>query len=147
MMLDFDWVKKELRFEAMPEEVRAVLATVIEKEFVPEGMPIIHQGTSVQNLYLLRSGSVNITQKHGDQEVMLSRANESKTFGEISFFGDDPAAANVVADQPCEVYKISCENFRWLMQEHPDIALKIMAYVVRSMGEIIRGMDSSRVWH
>lgn len=147
MSLDFDWLEEELRFEALSDDTRAVLRAAIEKEFIPEGMPIIHQGTSVQDLYLLRSGSINITQKHGDQEVTLTTANENKTFGEISFFGDEPAAANVLADQPCEVYKISCEHFRQLMREHPDIALKIMAFVVRSMGEVIRSMDSSRVWH
>jgi len=145
MHIDFTWLKNQLRLDSMSDEDKAVLDEMIEVEFVPENVPIIHQGTSIQNLYLLRSGSVTITQKHVDHVVTLGSREEARTFGEISFFGDEAAIANVTADQPCEVYKISCEHFRQLMQEHPDLALKLMAFIVRSMGEIIRRQDSGRV--
>jgi len=147
MDIDFSWLKNELRLGALSDEDKVALAEVFEAEFVPEGFPIIHQGTSVQHLYLLRSGSVTITQKHVDHVVTLDAREEAKTFGEISFFGDEAAIANVIADQPCEVYKVSCENFRYLMQQHPGMALKLMAFIVRSMGEVIRRLDSSIVWH
>jgi len=145
MQLDFAWLKNQLRLDSMSDEDKAVLAEMIEVEFVPENVPIIHQGTSIQSLYLLRSGSVTITQKHVDHVVTLGSREGARTFGEISFFGDEAAIANVTADQPCEVYKISCKHFRQLMQEHPDLALKLMAFIVRSMGEIIRRQDSHRV--
>jgi len=145
MHIDFTWLKKQLRLNVLSDEDKAVLAEMIEVEFVPENVPIIHQGTSIRNLYLLRSGNVTITQKHVDHVVTLGSREGTRTFGEISFFGDEAAIANVTADQPCEVYKISCEHFRQLMQEHPDLALKLMAFIVRSMGEIIRRQDSSRV--
>jgi len=145
MHIDFAWLKNQWNMDNLSDEDRAVLTEMIEVEFVPENVPIIHQGTSVQNLYLLRSGSVTITQKHVDHVVTLSSREEAKTFGEISFFGDEAAIASVTADQPCEVYKISCKHFRQLMQEHPDLALKLMAFIVRSMGEIIRRQDSGRV--
>jgi len=147
MSVDFAWLEDELRLGPLSADDKAVLAKVIEPEFVPEGMPIIHQDTSVQNLYLLRSGSVNVMQKRGGQEHTLATGEEGKTFGEISFFGDESSTASVIADQPCELYKISCEHFRSLMREHPDLALKLMAFVVRSMGEIICRLDSSRTWH
>jgi len=145
MQLDFAWLKNQLRMDSMSDEDKAVLAEMLEVEFVPENIPIIHQGTSIQSLYLLRSGSVTITQKHADHVVALGSREGARTFGEISFFGDETAIANVIADQPCEVYKISCKHFRQLMQEHPDLALKLMAFIVRSMGEIIRRQDSSQV--
>ncbi len=145
MHIDFTWLKKQLRVVDFSDKDKAVLTRMIEVEFVPENIPIIHQGTSVQNLYLLRSGSVTITQKHVDHVVTLSSREEVKTFGEISFFGDETSIASVTADKPCEVYKISCGHFRQLMQEHSDLALKLMAFIVRSMGEIIRRQDSVRI--
>jgi len=145
MQIDFAWLKKQWELNDLSDADKAVLAEMIEVEFVPENIPIIHQGTSVQNLYLLRSGSVTITQKHADHVVSLGSREGAKTFGEISFFGDEAAIANVIADQPCEVYKISCAHFRQLMQEHPDLALSLMAFIVRSMGEIIRRQDSTQV--
>jgi len=145
MHIDFTWLKKQWNIDALSDEDKAVLSDMIEMEFIPENIPIIHQGTSVQNLYLLRSGSVTITQKHVGHVITLGSREEAKTFGEISFFGNEAAIANVIADQPCEVYKISCSHFRQLMQEHPDMALKLMAFIVRSMGEIIRRQDSTQV--
>jgi len=145
MHIDFTWLKKHLRLDDLSDEDKVVLTEMIEVEFVPENIPIIHQGTSVRNLYLLRSGSVTITQKHVEHIVTLGSREETRTFGEISFFGDEAAIASVTADKPCEVYKISCEHFRQLMQKHPDLALKLMAFIVRSMGEIIRRQDSIRV--
>jgi len=145
MHIDFSWLSNQLRLDSMSDEDKAVLAEMIEVEFIPENIPIIHQGTSVQDLYLLHSGSVTITQKHGDHVVTLGSREGASTFGEISFFGDEAAIANVVADMPCEVYRISCRHFRQLMQEQPDLALKLMALIVRSMGGIIRSQDAIRV--
>jgi len=145
MHIDFTWLRKQLRLNDLSDEDKAVLTEMIDVEFVPENIPIIHQGTSVRNLYLLRSGSVTITQKHVEHVVTLGSREECKTFGEISFFGDEATIASVTADKPCEVYKISCKHFRQVMQEHPDMALKLMALIVRSMGEIIRRQDSIRV--
>jgi len=107
-------------------------------------MPIIHQGTSVRNLYLLHSGTLRIVHKNSRRTVTLDARSNSRTFGEISFFGEEPASADVYADKPCEVYKISCEKFQWLMKEHADVAMKLMAYVLKSMGNVIRSMDNSK---
>jgi len=76
--------------------------------------------------------------------VTLNKNSHSRTFGEMSFFGDEPASADVYADQSCEVYKISCEKFQWLMQNHADLAMKLMAYVMRNMGNVIRSMDNKK---
>jgi len=142
MNLNMNWLARELRIQSLTDEQKQALETAFKVEFVGKGMPIIHQGTSVSDLYLLYSGSLNIMHKNNTRTVTLNKNSRSKTFGEMSFFGDDPASADVYADQSCEVYRISCENFQWLMQNHADLAMKLMAYVLRNMGEVIRSMDS-----
>ena len=144
MQINIDWLARELRIQPLSKEHREALDSAFEAEFIPQGIPIIHQHTSAQHLYILHSGSLRVVLKNNSHIVTLNSSSHNRTFGEISFFGDEPATANVLAEQPCEVYKISCAKFRWLMQQHSDLAMKLMAYVLRSMGKVIRSMDNAR---
>ena len=144
MNLNIDWLARELRIQPLTREYRVALESTFETEFIPQGMPIIHQYTSVQHLYILHSGSLRVVIKNNSRIVTLNSDSHNRIFGEMSFFGDEPASADVLADQPCEVYKISCAKFQWLMQHHAGLAMKLMAYVLRSMGGVIRSMDNAR---
>jgi CRP-like cAMP-binding protein len=144
MQLDIDWLSRELKIQPLSESHREALAQAFEYEFVAKGMPIIHQGTAVQHIYFLRSGELRIVHKNSYHVVTLDITASSRIFGEISFFGDEPASASVIAERSCDIYSISFEQFQWLMQHHSDLAMKLMGYVVCSMGEIIRRMDNTR---
>lgn len=144
MQLNTNWLCRELRLESPTAEEIAALEKAFEPEFVSGGMPIIHQGTTAMNLYLVHSGSIRVQHKNHAHAVTLDTEQKSRVFGEISFFGDEPATADVLADKPCELYKISCANFQQLMREHPKLAMKLMAFVLRNMGDIIRRFDTSR---
>jgi len=144
MHTNIDWLARELHIDPLLEGQKQALSTAFATEFIAKDMPIIHQGTSVSDLYLLHSGSLRIVHKNSSHAVTLDATSHSRTFGEISFFGDEPATADVYAEVPCEIYKISCEKFQWLMKEHADLGMKLMAYVLRSMGNVIRSMDNSK---
>jgi len=141
MQLNIEWLARELRIDSPSADDLAALTAAFEAEFVAAGMPMIHQGTSVTELYFVHSGKVRIVHKNSAHVVTLNARQDSRTFGEISFFGDEPATADVLAETPCEVYKISCAKYHALMQQHPKLAMKLMAYVLRSMGDIIRKLD------
>ncbi|OIQ03965.1 MAG: hypothetical protein AUK36_01245 [Zetaproteobacteria bacterium CG2_30_59_37] len=144
MRLDIEWLAKEIGINPLNEDKREALQTAFEFEFLNRNMPLIHQGTSLHDLYLLRSGSLRITRRNGSGDITLGFSNKNRTFGEISFFGDEPATASVIAETPSEVYKLSCEKYHWLMKNHADLAMKLMAYILRGMGEVIRDMNNSR---
>lgn len=144
MQLDIDWLGRELKIQPLSEAQRQALAQAFEYEFVAKGIPIIHQGTAVRHIYLLHSGELRIVHKNSYHVVTLDITANSRIFGEISFFGDEMASADIIAERPCEIYSISFEKFQWLMQQHADLAMKLMGYVVCSMGEIIRRMDNTR---
>lgn len=144
MNIDFDWLKNELRLQKMSKKERDALQNVIEPMFVLPGIPIIHQGASGSDLYLLRSGNVRITRMLNERETELSSGDYSKVFGELSMFSDEPISANVIADQECIIYKISCEHFQQLMREQSGLALKLLTFIVRNMGKVIRHLDGKK---
>jgi len=141
MQVNSEWLARELRLDSPSQQEIQALSKSFDVEFIAAGMPIIHQGTSPMTLYLVHAGSVRIVHKNKARTVTMDFKKSPRTFGEMSFFGDEPASADVFAELPCEVYKISCMHFHQLMQTHPKLAMKLMAYVLRSMGDNIRDMD------
>jgi len=142
LKLDIQWLETEVFRRPLNDHERQVLAELMEIMFVPPGMAIIHQGAQPSALFLLRAGYVNIIRKEGEREVMVAARDNSKVFGEISLFGDEPVSASVIADIQCTVYRIPRQRFLALMREHSDLALELMAFIVRNMGEVIRRLDA-----
>jgi CRP/FNR family cyclic AMP-dependent transcriptional regulator len=144
MEIDFEWLKNELQIEEFSDEDRKALQSAIDPMFVLPGIPIINQGASGANLYLLRSGSVIVTRTVNGHDTTLSSGDYSKVFGEISMFSDEPVSASVTARQACIVYKISCDHFQQLMQENSALAFKILTFIIRNMGRVIRRLDTKK---
>lgn len=151
MSIDFHWLERQMQVSSLDDEARAALKDAISVIFVPPGMPIVHQETIGNSLYLLYSGSVRVIRKGGNNrmlEEMLSSGTQTRVFGEMSFFSGEAVSANVVAGQDCVVYEIKRDQFRELMQNHSDVAMSLMTLVVRHMASIIRRMDGrfSRIY-
>jgi len=144
MHLNVEWLAKELRIDPLSAEQKQALQSAFVFEFVNHDIPLIHQGTSLHDLYLLRSGSLRISKRNGGGDITLGISHKNRTFGEISFFGDEAATASVIAETPCEIYRISCEKYHWLMKNHADLAMKLMGYILRGMGEVIREMNNAK---
>lgn len=140
MDIDFDWLEKAFN-QPLSEAERVALGNFIEVISVPSGMPIMHQGAAGNALYIVRSGTTTISRKSGGRETILSSEDKSLVFGEISMFSAEPTSAKVVAALPCTIYKISRERFEGIMMNHYKLALNMLAFIVRNMGDVIRRLD------
>ena len=141
MGVDFEWLEKVVCRRPLTQKERHILDESIKVLSVPPDMPIMHQGMEGDALYILRSGSTNISCKSGNRETLLSRDDTGRVFGETSMFSGGPTSAKIVASLPCTVYKISREHFQEIMQKHSKLALNLLAFIVRNMGDIIRRLD------
>ena len=141
MSIDFEWLERAVCKRVLTKKERQALEEFIEVLSVPPGMPIMHQGMEGNALYILRTGSTNISCKVGNRETLLSRDDTSRVFGETSLFSGEPTSAKVVASLPCTAYRISREHFEEIMQKHCKLALNLLAFIVRNMGDVIRRLD------
>jgi len=141
MSIDFEWLEKAVCKRSLTKKERQALEGFIEVSSVSPDMPIMHQGMEGNALYILRTGSTDISCKVGNRETLLSRNDASRVFGETSLFSGEPTSAKVVASLPCTVYKISREHFQDIMQNHSKLALNLLAFIVRNMGDVIRRLD------
>jgi len=144
MDVDFDWLEKAFN-RPLSESERQALNEAVEVINVAAGMPIIHQGSEGNALYIVRSGSTNISRKTGSREAPLASEDQSRVLGEISMLTGEPASAKVMAALPCTLYKISRQNFEGIMMNQCKLALTMLAFIVRNMGDVIRRLDMKQM--
>ena len=71
------------------------------------GDRLIRKGETIENLYIILSGELSVTDSDSDKHIALIGAGE--IVGEMSFLESRPPSVSVIATQPTAVYCISRE--------------------------------------
>jgi len=133
------------------EEVRWLLQDDVGKHRdYPAATTIIHAGEVGDSIFLIGAGSVEaILPLDGDSQFSLSVMRKGEVFGEIGFFEEGPRSATAIAREACTLLEIDGRDFRKILENHPDIELKVLLKVserLRNANEQIlkvhlRGID------
>ena len=96
---------------------------------------IIDRQAESREVYFIVSGKVRIVNySMSGREVTFDDLIAGNHFGELAALDSQPRSANVVAVEPTTVASLTHETFRELLQEHPEVASRIMVH----MAQIIR---------
>ena len=71
--------------------------TLVSEETYTDGQVIFNEGSSGDWVYVIISGSVEISKKINDKKYILEILNEGEVFGEISFIGGVKRTATVTS--------------------------------------------------
>ncbi len=83
----------------------------------PPGTVIIRQGDTGNEFFLIRKGSVDVTQQEGDQERHVATLQEGDFFGEVALLEDQPRNATVTAHSETLCYTLSKDEFRQVLSQ------------------------------
>lgn len=103
--------------------VRALVTNMIREAFCP-GDWIFFRGEPVDNLYFILKGMIQI---ETDDGTVLSMLSTGSHFGEIALLayykGDQTThrMANARAMTYCDIYALSCENFKRVADKFPEV--------------------------
>jgi CRP-like cAMP-binding protein len=119
-----DFFKHHPIFSSLDEaEVGQLLKSGAAQERVyPQGSVIITQGDPGDSVFLIGSGSVQVT-----IGVPVAVLKEGEFFGEIAVLERKPRTATVSAKENCLLLEIAGEEFRKLLAAHPEIRSKVYA--------------------
>src|SRR5260221_5619657 len=82
------------------------------KEFgLNAGEALFYEGDSAKGLYVLLEGSLEVTKRVGDQEIVLANAEPGSFVGEISLITGEPHMASVRATEPSRFLKYEANLF------------------------------------
>jgi sulfate permease, SulP family len=122
-------------------EAAATLLSAMERVALQPGEVLIAQGSASCGLYLLETGSLSARRRRtGAAPLRLQTvAGGGEVLGEVGFFLHEPRTADVVADTPCVVWRLTAPALQRLEREQPALA----AAVLRLLAECL----SARVSH
>ncbi|OGF68046.1 MAG: hypothetical protein A2Y62_04550 [Candidatus Fischerbacteria bacterium RBG_13_37_8] len=138
-------LKKSILFEALTESERKVIADKTEKILVKIDDYIVKEDESSTYIIILLKGQARAILHLEDYEMLLSTLQPYAIIGEITFIDKQPASADVIAEEPCFIAKISHTTLKEIMDQSPAIAsklwegcAKLLALRIRRSNEMMR---------
>ncbi|XP_066927301.1 cGMP-dependent protein kinase 1-like [Clytia hemisphaerica] len=103
----------------IPEDSLSKIADVLEETFYEEGEYIIRQGARGDTFFILKKGTVDVTQRasvHSDPQFVRS-LGKGAYFGEKALLGEDLRTANVIAGKGgCTCLVVDREGFSMFIE-------------------------------
>jgi signal transduction histidine kinase len=105
-------------------EVTAILKNAREEK-VPAGTILMAEGATVERLYILRSGEVEIRKLIDDTEEVLATIRPGDFFGELAPMDKKKNSASVVTTQESTVVSFDRPAVAAMIEKHPRISWNI----------------------
>jgi cGMP-dependent protein kinase 2 len=106
------------------EDLKEVLDTY-EIQQVLAGKAVITEGTTGDDIYVIRQGSMVVERKVNGKPVFLSYLPAGSYIGEMALIGGNRRSATVRAAIKSEVIKLEGYSFKNLMQRKPELLAKL----------------------
>lgn len=112
------------------------LMTYLERQEVPIGHHLIHQGDSPDALYFIESGQVTAQLERPDQQpIRLQTMRGGHIVGEIGFYLEQQRTAAVIADEPSVIYRLSLDTLEQMETKDPEIASTLHQLIIHRLAE------------
>jgi CRP/FNR family transcriptional regulator len=117
-------------FSSLSQAEVQLLAARTVRKILGAGEFLFHEGDACKGFHIISRGQVRMfkTSASGREQVLaVNVAGES--VAEIPVFDDGPYPASAVAIDEAEIAFISRKDFRDYCMAHPEVALKVLAFV------------------
>ncbi len=102
---------------------------LVVRNYAP-GEILFHEGDIGRALFILASGTVEISRKlHGQETLQLAVLNPGDYFGEMSLLDERPRSATAAAMEPVKVYLLYKTELEKLVRQVPHIGAAIMTHL------------------
>lgn len=121
----------EIFLDLDPDDIARLEQRCSWKRFGRQELIIDRQAES-REVYFIVSGKVRVVNySMSGREVTFDDLLAGNHFGELAALDSQPRSANVVAMEPTTVATLTHETFRELLQEHPEVASRILVHMAR----------------
>lgn len=121
--------------ELAAEELARVAEVAVPRRFESDEV-VFREGDTSNTCYVIRSGRARAVREHVDgRSITLANFGPGDIFGELAMLDDERRSATVETLQETEVLAILGPDMRRLLQEHPEISVKLIAGLGRRLRE------------
>ena len=104
-----------------------------QKDFFKKGEIVFKEGDTGQEMYIMKSGKVEVVKKTGDEEVILASLVPSAFFGEMALFGDPHRSATIRAAEDTQMIVITKPMLESQFERVPDWFVTILKTLVERL--------------
>ncbi len=95
--------------------------------FYPKGRVVFLEGEPGDTMYIVQSGSVNITKVVNDKETVLVTLKQGELFGEMALLENKPRSASAIAAEDSTLLEVSKDNFELMISSRPAMVVKLLS--------------------
>lgn len=130
--------------EAEQEKLIALMFPFFEELPVESGTLFIEQGQPAESLYVLLRGQVTAQlPRASGGAIRLETMGSGRVIGEIGFYLGSERTAEVVADEPSTLLRLTRENMARMEREAPQSAALLHRLMVQLLGERVVHLTST----
>ncbi len=107
-----------------PADLADVVATA-KVETIKAGQPIIKEGETGDDIFIIRSGSMVVEKAIGGRPVFLSYVPAGSYVGEMAVIDGEPRSSTVRAAVKSDVIRLEGERFRALLGNKPELMARM----------------------
>ena len=125
------------------ERLLASLLTYLEVVRVPAFGEVVRKGDHGDALFMVLEGEVRARVMIGGQETTLATMGVGECFGELAVVDQGPRSADVIANQPSVLIKVSEAALRKMFAEAPALAAPFMLALTRVIAQRVQEHDEA----
>ncbi|HET7826348.1 MAG TPA: cyclic nucleotide-binding domain-containing protein [Anaeromyxobacter sp.] len=112
-------------FKDFTETGLKIFAAIAQEKAIPAGTPIFVENMVGESLFIVKSGTVRLTQKTGEGERDLGTLGAGEHLGELGLLAKSVRLVSAVAATQCEVLELTQRDFARLQPQKPQACLKL----------------------
>ncbi len=118
-------LQRSALFREFTETGLKIFATVAQEKAIPAGSPLFVENMVGESLFIVKSGTVRVTQKSAEGERELAVLGAGEHLGELALLGKSVRLVSATAATQCEVLEITQRDFARLQPQKPQACLKL----------------------
>jgi Cyclic nucleotide-binding domain len=142
------------RFQPYSNQELEVLVDFCDVVEAAKGDLIIKKGDMSDAMFLVLSGSVQARLRVGGHDNPLGTMQPGEIFGEVAMLSQTARTADVLADVPSRLLRLTSDGFREMMANHSALAAKILFNMSRLLAtrlgqrnaDLQKDLAASFVW-
>lgn len=120
-------------FKGFTEIGLRLFAGIAQEKAIPLGTPLFVENMVGESLFIVKSGTVRITQRVDGVEKELAVVGPGEHLGELALLGKTMRLVSAVAVTPCEVLELANRDFVRLQPEKPQACLKMAVAIANDL--------------
>jgi CRP-like cAMP-binding protein len=139
-MTALETLKKAPLFRDFTETGLKIFAAIALEKTIPAGTPLFAESMVGESLFIVKSGTVRITQRTPEGEKELAVVGAGEHLGELALLAKTVRLVSAVAASACEVLELTHRDFARLQPQKPQACLKLALAIASDLAE--RAADS-----